>query len=270
MDTPRYTNEMPYCCVNDPHTLNLNSWGTQGCVLCEHLSASSAMDTKDKTSRSSSKENLNESSRPLLDEEGATVAIEMNRTDDTTAAAGEEAVKESTLEKSEEAKADGKGSESKKEKKKKEKKEKTAKRRSSFAEKLTAGLNLLDRDDKNVNDHINITFEDVLAEPDSGHSFVCVWQNSFIIFDIVKFWFYRILSAILFIPFALIWGLFFAILNSVNVWIISPLLRIFDVLCYIVHRIWSGLIKTFLDPLFKSVGQVCSNVQVTKRQTQEA
>ncbi|KAF8791116.1 caveolin-3-like [Argiope bruennichi] len=232
------------------------------------------MDTKDKTSRSSSKENLNESSRPLLDEEGGTVAIELNRTDDTTTGAGEEAVKESTLEKSEEAKADGKGSESKKDKKekkkkeKKEEKEKASKRRSSFAAKLTAGLNLLDRDDRNVNDHINITFEDVLAEPDSGHSFVCVWQNSFILFDVVKFWFYRILSAILFIPFALIWGLFFAILTSVNVWIISPLLRIFDVVLFIVHRIWSGLIKTFLDPLFKSVGQICSNVQIAKRHTQ--
>ncbi|GFS94783.1 caveolin-1 [Nephila pilipes] len=220
----------------------------------------SAMDNKEKTSRSSSKENLNESSRPLLDEEEAragVVAIEMNQP--TPPADPEKDVAEE--------KAGGKGSDSKKdkEKTKKPKKEKSTKRRSSFIDKLTAGLNLLDRDDKNVNDHINIAFEDVLAEPDSNHTFICVWQNSFLLFDVVKFWFYRILSAILFIPFAFLWGLIFAVLTCLNVWIISPLLRTFDVILHIVHRVWSGIIRTFLDPVFKSIGQICSNVHVTNR-----
>ncbi|GIX76941.1 caveolin-1 [Caerostris extrusa] len=234
------------------------------------------MESKDKTSRSNSKENLNESSRPLLDEEEARggdgqVVIELNQTDETAAVTGsEETEKETNLEKGdEEKKADGKESkkekEKKKEKKEKEDKPKTPKRRSSFAEKLTAGLNLLDRDDKNVNDFININFEDVLAEPDSNHSFVCVWQNSFILFDLVKLWFYRILSSVLFVPFTIVWGLIFALFGALIVWVVSPCLRVFDMVLFIVHRIWSGLIQTFLDPLFKSIGQVCSNVNVTNR-----
>ncbi|GFW16311.1 caveolin-1 [Trichonephila clavipes] len=169
----------------------------------------------------------------------------------------------------EKADADGKGSDAKKDKEKtaKKEKQKTNKRRSSFIDKLTAGLNIVDRDDKNVNEHINIAFEDVLAEPDSNHTFVWVWQNSFLLFDVVKFWFYRILSAILFIPFAFLWGLMFATLTCLNVWVVSPLLRTFDVVLHIVHRIWSGIIRTFLDPVFKSIGQICSNVHVTSRRS---
>ncbi|GFY79039.1 caveolin-1 [Trichonephila inaurata madagascariensis] len=216
------------------------------------------MDNQEKTSRSSSKENLNESSRPLLDEEEAragVVAIEMNQP---------------PVDPEEKTDADGKGSDAKKnkeEKTKKPKKEKQKTNKITFIDQLTAGLNILDRDDKNVNDHINIAFEDVLAEPDSNHTFVCVWQNSFLLFDVVKFWFYRILSAILFIPFAFLWGLIFAILTCLNVWVVSPLLRTFDVVLHIVHRIWSGIIRTFLDPVFKSIGQICSNVHVTSRRS---
>ncbi|KFM74305.1 Caveolin-1, partial [Stegodyphus mimosarum] len=225
--------------------------------------------TKDKSSRSSSKINLNESSVPLLEDEvtlkegESKVNIEM----DTRSFENEK--EDSGKEKDEEA--DGKNSESKEDKdakkkakkeKKKEKKEKPHKRTSSLAEKLTAGLNLLDRDDKNVNDHVNIVFEDVLAEPAANHGFDAIWRLAFVVFSGTKLWVYRILAAILAIPCGFVWGVIFSLLTLLNVWVISPSLRTFDVFLHILHRVWSGIVRTLLDPIFQSIGQVCSNINI--------
>merc|ERR1711928_215904 len=56
---------------------------------------------------------------------------------------------------------------------KKEKKEKTEnahRRTQSCVQSFTVGLNVLDRDEKHINDTINLNFEDVLAEPDASPS----------------------------------------------------------------------------------------------------
>ncbi|XP_054721713.1 caveolin-3-like [Uloborus diversus] len=234
--------------------------------------------SKDKSSRSSSKANLNESSVPLLDDEEVTlkggeskVTIEMD-----TRSSDENEKGDANKDKEEEAQADGKSDakdekeskKEKKEKKKKEKKEKTHKRTTSLAEKLTTGLNLLDRDDRNVNDHVNIVFEDLLAEPDASHGFDAVWRMAFIVFSGTKLWVYRIVSALLAIPCGFLWGAVFSILTLVNVWVISPTLRTFDVFMHILHRVWSAVVHTFLDPIFLSVGHLCSNININNTSRQ--
>ncbi|KAH8029529.1 hypothetical protein HPB51_001254 [Rhipicephalus microplus] len=136
------------------------------------------MESKDKSSRSGSRANLNESTLPLLEDVGggdikaadeAKEKIELelkggdsgSKGEDSNAATaepgsdagGKEAGGESDAEA---GKKDKKGKDKKKDKKeKKEKKASSHKRSPSCVETLTIGLNLLDRDEKHVNDSIN-------------------------------------------------------------------------------------------------------------------
>jgi hypothetical protein len=154
----------------------------------------------------------------------------------------------------------------KKEKKKKEKKEKVKKESTKrsldlCAQNFTVGLNVLDRDEKRVNDHINIQFEDVIGEPDPTHGFEFVWRLSYLLFNATRFWFYRIIAAIIAIPLALLWALIFAFINLATIWLITPSLRIFDILLHYTHRIWSGIVRTVLDPFFSSGALLFNNIR---------
>ncbi|KAH6923171.1 hypothetical protein HPB50_024594 [Hyalomma asiaticum] len=140
------------------------------------------MESKDKSSRSGSRANLNESTLPLLEDVGggdvkadeAKEKIELelkggdsgSKGEDSNAATaepgsdagGKEAGGESDAEA---GKKDKKGKDKKKDKKeKKEKKASSHKRSPSCVETLTIGLNLLDRDEKHVNDSINRAHRD--------------------------------------------------------------------------------------------------------------
>ncbi|XP_054165359.1 caveolin-1-like isoform X2 [Oppia nitens] len=159
----------------------------------------------------------------------------------------------------------------KKEKKKKEKKEKVVKETTKRSidlctQNFTIGLNVLDRDEKHVNQHINITFEDVLGEPDPTHGFEFVWRLSYLLFNATRFWFYRLIAAFIAIPLALLWALVFAFINLFTIWFLTPALRVLDIILHYVHRIWSGLIRTLLDPLFSSGALLFNNIR-TRRET---
>jgi len=157
-------------------------------------------------------------------------------------------------------------SKDKKDKKKKEKKEKVKKESAKrsldiCAQNFTVGLNVLDRDEKKVNDHINIQFEDVIGEPDPTHGFEFVWRLTYLLFNATRFWFYRIIAAIIAIPLALLWALIFAFINLATIWLITPSLRIFDILLHYAHRIWSGLVRAVLDPFFASGALLFNNIR---------
>jgi len=156
-----------------------------------------------------------------------------------------------------EEKKDQSDAKDKKEKKKKEKKEKVKKEttKRSFdtcAQNFTVGLNVLDRDEKRINDHVNILFEDVIGEPDPTHGFEFIWRLTYLLFNATRFWAYRFVACIIAIPLALIWAIVFAFVNISTIWCFTPSLRIFDIILYHIHRVWSGLIRCVLDPFFNS------------------
>lgn len=246
------------------------------------------MESKDKSSRSGSRANLNESTLPLLEDVGGgdvkvdeskeKIELEVkggdsgSKGEDSNAATaepgsdagGKEAGGESDAEAS--GKKDKKGKDKKKEKKEKKEKKSSHKRSPSCVETLTIGLNLLDRDEKHVNDHVNLVFEDVIAEPDASHGFDGAWKLTYLVFSSTRLWCYRLLAALLALPCGLTWGLTFSVLSLLHVWLITPSLRVFDVFLHVVHRVWGGLVRTLLDPVFQSIGKVAGDVRVTRTQ----
>lgn len=102
---------------------------------------------------------------------------------------------------------------------------------------FTVGINLLDRDERSVNEHVNLNFEDLIGEPDAAQGFDGAYRLSFGIFQFIRFWVYRILMTILSVPFALLWALVFALLSLVSVWVLTPAFRVLDIFFYFVHRV---------------------------------
>merc|ERR1712127_1106202 len=217
------------------------------------------------TSRAGSKLNLNESTMPLLDEEAHEKAetpekdaIEMKEKASTTSEGEKDdsnPEKTEGEEEEEEKKDDGEEKKSKKSKKEKKEKTETAHRRTqSCVQTFTVGLNVLDRDEKHINDTINLNFEDVLAEPDASHGFDPIWRSAFILFTGSRYWIYRLLSALFALPLALVWGVLFSLITFVSVWLATPVLRILDVVLFYIRRVLVALVQTTLEPVANAFG----------------
>jgi len=207
--------------------------------------------------KTGSKTNLNESSLPLLGDDG-------EKTDKETIELKEQASTGSEKDDSKPEKTEDKEDKKDKKKKKKEPKEKKPSRSAScYVQTLSVGLNVLDRDDRRVNEEINITFEDVLAEPDSSHGFDGIWRLSYVVFNGTKYWVYRVLAAIIALPLAVLWGLLFAFLTLIHIWLVSPLLKVLGVLLFWFRRVWTAVIRTILEPLTSSVGALLSQIRIT-------
>lgn len=131
------------------------------------------------------------------------------------------------------------------------------------------GLAYVNRDPEEIHSELKVMFKDVIAEPEGVHSFNTVWGTSHNTYSKSKFWFYRFLTAILGIPFALFWALYFSILAFLNIWFVVPFVKAFIIQMRFMGRIWGVVISTFLDPLFRSIGLVLNNVKIRVEKEKE-
>jgi len=207
-------------------------------------------------SKSGSKSDLNESNMPLLDEEkapeGEKEAIEMK----------EEGAEEEKADKAEKEEG-GKAKKAKKEKKKKEPKEKKPPGPNCI-DTLSAGLDVHFRDTKAINTCIDVDFNDVLAEPTSAQGFEPIWRLTYVLFSQTKLWLYRIMSALMAVPAALLWALVFALITVVHVWFVAPFLKIFDFKVAVVKRILTGLLACTVEPVCSALGSLFSKINVSQ------
>ncbi|RXM93941.1 Caveolin-2 [Acipenser ruthenus] len=118
------------------------------------------------------------------------------------------------------------------------------------------------RDPKGVNAHLRVTFEDVIAEPQSIHSFDRVWLWSHALFEVSRLWFYRIISLILAVPVSLIAGILLAILSCLHIWCVMPCVRVFLINMPSIQTIWGSILDTAISPFFRSMGKCCSTINV--------
>lgn len=125
-----------------------------------------------------------------------------------------------------------------------------------YANQFTNGINFLVRDEKSINEHVNVrrsmelkfvshdlllftqvAFEDVIGEPDATQGFEAAYRFSFGLFQFVRFWLYRVLMFIVSVPIALVWAVVFAFLSLLSVWVLTPAFRVIDILFFFVHRV---------------------------------
>merc|ERR1712001_79824 len=195
--------------------------------------------------KNGSKSNLNESNMPLLDD------VEKS---------GETPEKEQ-IELKEEA-SEKKDDSTEKTKKKKEKKPKEPKppKGPNCIDLISKDLDLGNRDSNNVNVEIDLDFDDVLAEPNAAQGFEWVWKLAFVVFSQTKSWFYKLFSAVVAIPAALMWAVVFALVTVVYIWIVSPALRLFDLSLAIFRRVVVGAMSVTVQPLCAAVSHVFAKI----------
>nr|XP_057932529.1 caveolin-2 isoform X1 [Doryrhamphus excisus] len=119
-----------------------------------------------------------------------------------------------------------------------------------------------DRDPNDINAHLKVGFEDVIAEPTSTRTFDKVWIASHALFEVVKFIFYRLLTALLAVPLAFILGLLFAILSLIHIWVVMPAIQSLLMLLPSVQVVWRSLTDMFVMPFFRSMGKTLSSIHV--------
>merc|ERR1712110_50251 len=104
-------------------------------------------------------------------------------------------------------------------------------------------------------------FSDVLAEPHSAQGFDPIWRLTFVLFSQTKLWLYRIASALLAVPVALVWAVVIAV---IHVWILSPFLRIFDFKVAVIKRLLTGLLACTVEPVCSALGSLFSKIAVSQ------
>lgn len=119
-----------------------------------------------------------------------------------------------------------------------------------------------DRDPHNLNGHLKLSFEDVIAEPDTTHSFDKVWICSTAVYEISKYLIFKVLTTLLGIPLAFVIGLLFAILSCLHIWIVMPFVRTCLMVLPSVGAIWKGITDSLIAPLYASMGRCFSSVRV--------
>lgn len=124
-------------------------------------------------------------------------------------------------------------------------------------------MNIEDRDPAAMNDHVKVFFQDVFAEPGGTHSIDGVWRTSFKAFVNTKYWCYRIITAILGVPTAVLCGIYFACLSFDYIWCIMPCLRAYIIELQCLGKIFGLCVRTFFDPFFESVGKVFGGIKVS-------
>ena len=118
---------------------------------------------------------------------------------------------------------------------------------------MADSLDLNNRDPRNMNNFIQVEFDDALGEPNGTHSKDCVWKNSYKCFTCGKNNAYMIMTFLCGIISALSWGCTFGCLSFIIIWCVTPLLRCISIILHPVKKILSILLTSNLNLLFSLI-----------------
>ncbi|CAJ0565233.1 unnamed protein product, partial [Mesorhabditis spiculigera] len=128
------------------------------------------------------------------------------------------------------------------------------------ADHISIGINLVDRDEKNINDHVKFGFEDIFGEADTAHSWDCVWRLVFRVFTWTRLFVYRLGSLLIGLPAAIIFGVLFALFTVLNVFACVPLAKLLSIPAQWIAKVWTYVVEAVFDPVFRSIGLIWSRI----------
>ncbi|XP_060595579.1 caveolin-1-like [Ruditapes philippinarum] len=117
-------------------------------------------------------------------------------------------------------------------------------------------VDVVNRDPNNINDHLKVAFEDVLAEPDGVHSLDCVWKLSYTCFTCWLGLTYKISTLCFGICIAAEWACEFAETAFYHIWFITPFLRMLEINCSVLKKIHETICGCCLEPCCEAFGTV--------------
>uniref|UniRef100_A0A0K0DNV2 Caveolin n=1 Tax=Angiostrongylus cantonensis TaxID=6313 RepID=A0A0K0DNV2_ANGCA len=127
---------------------------------------------------------------------------------------------------------------------------------------ISIGIDLVNRDEKGINEHIRFGFEDIFAEADTQHSWDCVWRLVYRVWT--RGFAYRLCSLIIGLPAAIVFGILFAILSVINVFACVPFAKLLTIPANWIVKTWRWLIHAIIDPVALSVSLLFSSFTIKK------
>ncbi|XP_075951511.1 caveolin-2 [Anarhichas minor] len=121
----------------------------------------------------------------------------------------------------------------------------------------------VNRDPYGINQHLKVEVSDVLAEPATPHSIDKVWLYSVAGFETTRIWTYRCLSLLLAVPFALLCGIFLAILACLHVWFVVPCLQLSNTFRPCLRSLCMCAVNAFIAPFCTSLALCCSQITIS-------
>ncbi|XP_059188478.1 uncharacterized protein cav4b [Centropristis striata] len=127
----------------------------------------------------------------------------------------------------------------------------------------TPSLSLVNRDPHGINQHLQVEVSDVLAEPATPRSIDRVWLYSVGGFEKTRIWTYRCLSLLLAVPFALLCGIFLAVLACLHVWFVVPCIQLSNTFLPCLRSLCLCAVNVFISPFCTSLALCCSQIAIT-------
>lgn len=118
------------------------------------------------------------------------------------------------------------------------------------------------RDPRNINEHIKVQFEDVLAEPEGVRSIDCVWRNSSKCFNCTLSCCYKFLTVLCGLPAAFYWGCEFASLACWHVWCYTPYVKMCTIKLIAYRQLLRLIYETTLGACCEACGMCLSKIVV--------
>ncbi|KAH3892462.1 caveolin-1-like [Dreissena polymorpha] len=117
-------------------------------------------------------------------------------------------------------------------------------------------LDLTNRDPNNINNHLQVSFEDVLAEPAGAHSIDCVWKLAYTCFSMWLGICYKLSTLLCGICIAAEWGCEFAEVAFYHVWFITPMLKMCEMNCAVCTKIMRTCASCCIEPCCEACGSL--------------
>jgi len=126
----------------------------------------------------------------------------------------------------------------------------------------TFGIDYARRDEQQLQSAIDLTFADIFGEPDSLHSFNGVWRVTHSIFTAVRNFFYKLFAIVIFIPAAFVFGILFALVSALGVYVIVPAGRLLSIPAVWIFKLWSYVVAGIVEPVGVGLGAILSRIKV--------
>lgn len=125
-------------------------------------------------------------------------------------------------------------------------------------------LNMVQRDDRKLQEGIDFGFEQIFGEPDAVHSINGVWRTTITVFLAVRNFIYKLFSLIFAVPLAILFGILFALISVLGVYLFVPIGRLLSIPLGWLAKVWSSIVGAVLDPVCRSCGLIFGNVKVSR------
>jgi caveolin 1 len=128
----------------------------------------------------------------------------------------------------------------------------------------TFGMDMINRDEKSLHTAIDLEFSDIFGEPEALHSFQPFWRWTNTIFNGVRNFFYKLITVIFALPLAIVFGILFAIVSALNVFVCVPVGRLLTIPAGWIFKTWNFVISNVFDPITRSLGLLFANISMRR------